>query len=72
MECCAYRKNTQGSIFSDLKTEWTVIPNSMRYWTADPFIIEFENEEYVFAEMFVYFRQRGVLGYYQITAKNKK
>ena len=47
--CCAVRFNQDGgtSILNDTETEFTVIKDSYRYWTADPFLAE-ENGKYYF------------------------
>lgn len=43
-----------------------VIKNPWWGWCADPFLFEYQNETYVFAEIWNYFTQRGSIGYYKI------
>lgn len=59
----AFRNRPSGTIFDDQKTPFTVIPNSFRYWAADPFIFEHEGIKYIFAELFDYVLCRGCIGY---------
>lgn len=59
----AYRKGRPGSILTNTDDVFYVIPNSRRYWAADPFLFEFQNKTYVFAELYDYMFCRGVLGY---------
>ena len=59
----AWRKKGKGSILTDKETPFQVIPNSFRYWAADPFFFEYQGEVYIFAELFDYIRRRGTLGY---------
>ncbi len=40
-----------------------VLPNTIRYWAADPFIISNENQDYLFFEMYDRFKGKGVIGY---------
>lgn len=40
-----------------------VIPNSFSCWAADPFPIEVDGELYIFAELFVYSKVKGCIGY---------
>ncbi|MCQ2516598.1 MAG: hypothetical protein MJ094_07015 [Saccharofermentans sp.] len=49
-----------------IKEKFIVIPNSFRYWCADPFIVSVENIDYLFFEMFDRFRGKGVIGYREI------
>lgn len=48
-----------------------VIPNTFRYWCADPFIISVGETDYLFFEMFDRFRGRGVIGYRTIDENGK-
>lgn len=54
-------KNT--SILTDKETPFTVVPNSKRYWTADPFLFEKDGTLYLFFEAFDIFKRKGLLGY---------
>ena len=57
------------SILNYKKTPFTIIKNSVRYWAADPFLFEHNGDIYIFAELYDYFKRRGVIGFYK---KNKK
>lgn len=57
------RKGTPGMIIEDQKTPFELIPNSWRSWAADPFVVEYQNTVYVFAELFDYLKRRGSIGY---------
>lgn len=59
----AWRKKGTGSILSDKETEFHIIPNSFRYWAADPFIFNYKGTVYVFAELYDYICMRGCIGY---------
>ena len=51
----AYRKKGQ--------KEYKVIKNHFTSWSADPFVFEYNNEVYIFAEIFNLSRYRGCIGY---------
>lgn len=59
----AFRKKPLGSIFSDVKTEFTVIPNTLRYTAADPFLFKYNGITYLFAEIYDKKDGLGKLGY---------
>lgn len=43
---------------------FVTVPNPIYGWAADPFLVEFEKEIYLFAEIFLYKSERkGVIGY---------
>ena len=67
--CCAVRFNKVGgtSILNDTETEFTVIKDSYRYWTADPFLAEENGKYYLFFEAYDRLKRKGVLGYREIT-----
>lgn len=50
---------------------FTVIPNSFRYWCADPFVITAGAKDYIFFEMFDRFKGKGVIGYREIEQNGK-
>lgn len=53
--------------FSEFKTNrFSLIPNTWRYWLADPFIIEDQEENYVFFEAFDRLKNKGLIGYSKI------
>lgn len=45
---------------------FTVLPNTIRYWAADPFIISVEKKDYLFFEMFDRLKSKGIIGYREI------
>lgn len=59
----AWRKKRTGSILHDKDTPFQIIENSFQYWVADPFLFEWEEEVYIFAELYDYRECRGGLGY---------
>ena len=66
--CCAVRFNKNNdSIMTDLGTPFVVLPNSKRYWCADPFLFQKDDHYFVFFEAYDRLKRKGVLGYRQIT-----
>lgn len=66
--CCAVRFNKNNdSIMTDLSTPFVVLPNSKRYWCADPFLFQKDDHYFVFFEAYDRLKRKGVLGYRQIT-----
>lgn len=55
---------------SGLEKPFEILPNSLRYWAADPFIISKNDTDYLFFEMFDRFKSKGLIGYREI--KNGK
>lgn len=45
---------------------YSVINNNFGSWVADPFVIEFEDKVYIFAEMYTYDRYKGSIAYCEI------
>lgn len=45
---------------------FTVLPNTIRYWAADPFIIPDGEKDYLFFEMFDRLKSKGLIGYREI------
>lgn len=70
--CCAIRFGTdsQSTILNDVQTPFTVLNNTRRYWTADPFLFEYSNRIYLFFEVFDRLKRKGLLGYREITDGN--
>lgn len=48
---------------------FTVLPNTLRYWAADPFIISVEEKDYLFFEMFDRLKSKGLIGYRELNEK---
>jgi hypothetical protein len=59
----AYRIKQNGLLLSDIDTTFKVIKNSYCYWAADPFIINYNGETYIFAELYDYIHRKGIIGY---------
>lgn len=65
----AYRNKPTGTILHDNSTKFSVIKNSWRTWCADPFVFEYKDEVYIFAEVFDYFRDIAGIGYSKLNRK---
>lgn len=64
----AYRVRKDGAtILDDVQTAFTPIPNTWRYWRADPFLFEKDGKTYLFAEFYDRARLRGILGCCELT-----
>lgn len=57
----AYRRKNE-KLF-DRNSPFTIINNGHKGWYADPFLFDYNNETYLFAEFFSYKLNRGVLVY---------
>ena len=68
----AYRKRQEGIPFEKSDETFIVIKNSFRYWAADPFLFEKDNETYIFAELYDYIEAKGVIGYLRLNDKNPR
>lgn len=58
----AWRSAAPGTILKDKGSPFTIIENPMRYWAADPFVVERDGKTYIFAELYDYIHCRGILG----------
>ncbi len=69
----AIRKRGEKLLFEEggENKEFIIIPNSKRYWCADPFLINKDGKEYVFFEMYDRWKEKGLVGYREIIADNK-
>ncbi len=67
--CCAVRFNASedACILNDRNTPFTVLPDSYRYWSADPFLILRNGKYYLFFEMFDRMKRKGLLGCREIS-----
>ncbi len=67
--CCAIRFNKHAgmSLLNDTETKFCVIKNPLRYWTADPFLINHNGKYYLFFEAYDRLKRKGLLGYREIT-----
>lgn len=59
----AWREKPCGTLLEDRDTPFEIIPNSIRYWAADPFLFVYHGETYIFAELYDYITRKGGLGY---------
>ncbi|MDD4582929.1 MAG: hypothetical protein PHR60_01925 [Eubacteriales bacterium] len=64
----AYRNKRNGEILTSKKQYFTIIKNTLRYWCADPFVVEEGTKIYVFFEVFDRIRRKGVIGYREISS----
>ena len=68
----AIRKVTSdGMLYEGNLSEFTLIPNSQRYWYADPFLFAYKDKEYVFVEMYDRKLKKGNIGYAEIRRGRK-
>ena len=69
----AIRKRGDKLLFEENgeREEFTIIPNSIRYWCADPFLINKDGKEYVFFEMYDRWKEKGLVGYREILEDGK-
>lgn len=58
----AWRNAAPGAILNDTASPFTIVENPLRYWAADPFVVERDGMTYLFAELYDYIRCRGILG----------
>lgn len=59
----AWRKKPTGAILNDKDNVFSIIKNDFKYWAADPFLFDYNNETYIFAELYDYKLCRGCIGY---------
>lgn len=56
------RKKTEGLIVEDPEKPFQLIKNPKWGWAADPFLVEKNGDLYIFAELFSYKTEKGVIG----------
>ena len=59
----AFRRKNEHLIFDEYGDTFIVLPNSIRYWAADPFIFTDCEVTYIFFEMYDRFKGKGLIGY---------
>ncbi len=64
----AIRKRNGDPLYHGNRAGFRVIPNSIRYWRADPFLYEKDGVTYLFAELFDRFEDKGVLAVAKLSA----
>lgn len=62
--CCAVRfnENADSCLLNNTDDEFIVLPNTKKYWCADPFLFEKDGNLYVFFEALDYVKRKGLLG----------
>ena len=65
----AFRKH-KDDIFNN-NDEFIIIPNTFRYWAADPFVIFKDGIYYIFAELYDKILRKGRLGYCKVSVEGK-
>lgn len=66
--CCAVRFGKDGdSLLSGNGSCFSVLPDSYRYWTADPFVVNENDKYYLFFEMYDRIKRKGLLGCREIS-----
>lgn len=64
----AIRARCNKLLFEDegKKEGFIILPNSIRYWAADPFLFNYNGKDYVFFEMYDRFKAKGLIGYREL------
>lgn len=65
----AFRNTASGDILTNKDELFHIIPNSRRYWAADPMVFEYDNSIYIFAELYDYTKRRGIIGVTEFDGK---
>lgn len=66
----AYRKRLgDQTILDDVQTPFIALPNTWRYWRADPFLFERNGKTFLFAELYDRVAMRGVIGCCELNDK---
>lgn len=66
--CCAVRFGKESdSLLSGKGSDFSVVPDSYRYWTADPFVVKENGKYYLFFEMYDRLKRKGLLGCREIS-----
>lgn len=64
------RRNGRALYEEDSSNEpFILIPNTFRYWIADPFLINHNEKNYIFAELYDKKHSKGVIGYSKLKGK---
>lgn len=56
------KKGGAQTLYSGNRKGFVPVPNTFRYWYADPFLFTHEGKDYLFAEMYDRWKGKGVLG----------
>lgn len=65
----AYRQKHCGTLLEDHDSEFKLISNNPLLYAMDPFVFEYENDTYIFAEVYSILRSRGTIGYSKFDGK---
>lgn len=63
----ALRKKNGKALYEGNNSPFIVVPNSDRYWAADPFLVKDHEKNYLFAELYDRIQEKGVIGVAKIT-----
>lgn len=64
----SYRRRTgTRTLLDDTQAPFTPLPNSWRYWRADPFLVEDNGKTWLFAELYDRLRLKGILACCELT-----
>lgn len=58
----ALRLRGEKSLYQGNGDGFKPVPNNWRYWRADPFLFRYQGRDYLFAEMYDRWKQKGVIG----------
>lgn len=63
----AYRKNNRNNeILDSHEHNFILIKNTLRYWCADPFVVEDGGKTYIFFEAYDRIKRKGVIAYREV------
>lgn len=67
--CIAVRFNDNSSttLIDDRQSAFKIVPNTRRYWAADPFLAKQDGRYYLFFEMYDRLKRKGLLGCREIS-----
>lgn len=65
----AYRAMGEKLLIENTKDPFVVIPNTWRFWCADPHLLEQQGRTWVFAELYDRLLRKGVIGCCELTEK---
>lgn len=63
----AFRKTADNSTLPNSTDCFKTVKNPWWGWAADPFVFENEGKTYIFAEVYSFMQQKGMLGYCQLS-----
>lgn len=66
----ALRKRNDKLLFESggASSEFIPLKNTIRYWCADPFLIDYNGRKYLFFELYDRIKRKGLIGYREIIA----